>query len=309
VINEKIYTVIVTHNRINLLLQCITAIQSQTLPPCKIIVVDNASTDGTGEALQQVVHDDQRVAQLRLEENLGGSGGFSEGIKYAASLGEGWLWLMDDDALAEPTALEELVRHANTINDIYGSVAIDEQKESNLLCWPLSLIGLNSRDKRITYSDFLPSLAKVNGLPFLGFFIHTSLVQKIGFPEKDFFISGDDMEYCLRARLAGSDLWAVGNSHIRHPLPQRTDLNLLVITIPVLTLSPWKRYYDTRNRLLIAKKYHGFKLWTHTLPGTLLRWGFSLLVQQERMQQSRAFLRGIVDGLLGRSGIRWRPGK
>ena len=307
--NTKIYTIIVTHNRVKLLVRCLVAIQNQTLAPDGIIVVDNASTDGTGEALRRIVQDDQRVIYLGLEKNIGGSGGFYEGMKYASSLGDSWLWLMDDDAIAEPTALEELVLNISTSNDIYGSVAIDEHKESNLLCWPISLIGLNSKDKRVTSSDSLPLLARVNGLPFLGFFIHTSLLKKIGLPEKDFFISGDDMEYSLRGRHAGSNLWVVGSSYIRHPVPQRTDLHLVFTAVPVLKLAAWKRYYDIRNRIFIAKKYHGLRLWTHTLPGTLLRWLFSLIVQQDRKQQCRAFLYGIVDGLLGRSGIRWQPGE
>ena len=183
------------------------------------------------------------------------------------------------------------------------------KKNSNIFCWPVSLIGNNSKGKRITTSNHLPLRAKVNGLPFLGFCIHTSLLKKIGLPAKDYFISGDDMEYCLRARRAGATLWLVGSSCLRHPVPLRTYLNLVFTAVPVMKLPAWKRYYDIRNRIFIAKKYHGLKLWTHTLPGTLLRWLFSLLVQQDRKQQCRAFLCGIIDGLLGRSGIRWQPGE
>ena len=306
---EKISTVIVTYNRLNLLLQCIAAVRDQTVPPHEIVIVDNASTDGTAEAIKRLAREDKRLTHLRLAENVGGAGGFHEGMRYISGLGNGWLWLMDDDAAPEQTALAELVAQADKAFDIYGSVAIDERQGSNLLCWPISLQGGTRKDKRIIDWESLPPAAKVRNLPFLGFFIHTSLMAKIGLPEKDFFISGDDTEYCLRACHAGSTLRAVGASRIRHPLPDRRDIHLLFTTVPVLTLAAWKRYYDTRNRLLIARKHFGLKLWTHTLPGTLVRWLVSLLVQQERRQQSRAFIDGISDGLLGRSGKRRPPGK
>ncbi|CAK8721613.1 glycosyltransferase [Candidatus Electrothrix gigas] len=305
---EHIYIVVVTYNRLTLLLRCLASLRRQSLIPEKIIIVDNASTDGTNEALQEIANEDKRVTYLRLTENIGGSGGFYEGIKHIQEIGEGWIWLMDDDALPEPTALEELSLQAMNSGDIYGSVAVDEKNNSQTLCWPVVLIKEKSKNQRILDAGESLVLEKVNGLPFLGFFIHTSLVRKIGLPDKDFFISGDDMDYSLRAIGTGANLWIVGKSKIRHPLPQRTDINLICTKVAVLNLSPWKRYYDTRNRFLIAKRYHGLKCWTHVIPGTLIRWVFSMLTQKDRMKQTKAFYNGIIDGLMERSGIRWPPG-
>ena len=76
---EKIYVVIVTYNRLNLLIQCIAAVRDQTLAPHGIVIVDNASTDGTAEAIKGLAREDKRLTHLRLEENGGGAGGFGFG--------------------------------------------------------------------------------------------------------------------------------------------------------------------------------------------------------------------------------------
>ena len=279
------------------------------MAPHGIVIVDNASTDGTAEAIKGLAREDKRLTHLRLEENGGGAGGFHEGMRYISGLGKGWLWLMDDDALPELTALEYLIAEANNVTDIYGSIAVDNRPEGSSLCWPVVLLSENGSRQNIDNVHHMPPLTSSTGLPFLGFMIHTSLIDKIGLPEKEYFISGDDVEYSLRARDAGAKIFIISSSIIRHPLPARAEISFLGKKINVFSLEPWKQYYDTRNRILNAKKYFGLKLWTQTLPKVFLCWLYALFVQNQRVKQSKAFSKGIVDGLLDRRGIRWIPEK
>jgi rhamnopyranosyl-N-acetylglucosaminyl-diphospho-decaprenol beta-1,3/1,4-galactofuranosyltransferase len=69
-------------------------------------------------------------------------------------------------------------------------------------------------------------------------------------------------------------------------------------------LPPWKTYYDTRNKLLIARQYHGFRLWTATLPGILVRLVAALLNESDPRGHLSAVAAGVVDGLRGRKGSR-----
>ncbi|GAA6756682.1 hypothetical protein Thermus77420_21580 [Thermus thalpophilus] len=103
---DRVCAVIVTHNRKELLRECLRAVLAQTRPVDHILVVDNASTDGTADMLREEF---SQVEVLRLPENQGGAGGFHEGMKRAYELGYEWMWLMDDDALPSRTALEELL--------------------------------------------------------------------------------------------------------------------------------------------------------------------------------------------------------
>src|SRR4028119_143552 len=99
---ETVAAVVVTYNRKQLLLECIDALLSQTRSLDKIILIDNACTDGTPEILREKGYlDNAYIDYMRLPENIGGAGGFHEGIKRGYEVGYDWLWLMDDDTIAQ----------------------------------------------------------------------------------------------------------------------------------------------------------------------------------------------------------------
>src|SRR5437868_4973779 len=103
---ERVCAVVVTHDRKEMLRGCLSALEHQTRTPDSILVVDNASEDGTGHMLAAEF---PRVAVRRLDTNQGGAGGFHEGIRAAYEREFDWLWLMDDDTVPTPAALERLL--------------------------------------------------------------------------------------------------------------------------------------------------------------------------------------------------------
>ena len=113
----KVNCVIVTYNRLALLKECLAAIEKQTYPIHKVIVIDNCSTDGTEEYLKAyAVHPQFQV--IRTEQNIGGAGGFSLGVKTSVLGGGDYTWMMDDDTIPSPKALEALMQTATQSNDI-----------------------------------------------------------------------------------------------------------------------------------------------------------------------------------------------
>ncbi len=150
----------------------------------------------------------------------------------------------------------------------------------------------------------LPAQSEVAFLPFLGILVHRDLVARIGLPDASFFLAADDFEYCLRAANAGARRILVAASRISHPLAQVYSLPLMGKTFHCLSLPPWKRYYDTRNRILVARRHFGWRLYTQTLPSIVLRLMATLWHESRRGAQLRATVAGVIDGLGGRAGRR-----
>ena len=110
---SRVVAVVVAFNRRELLLEALAALGEQSRPVDAVVVVDNASDDGSGEAVREGF---PLVDLVTLERNTGGAGGFAVGMAHALqSHDPSWLWLMDDDTIPTPTALAELVDAAESV--------------------------------------------------------------------------------------------------------------------------------------------------------------------------------------------------
>jgi len=295
----RVGVVVVSFNRARLLGECVDALINQTLLPNKILVVDNGSADGTHEWFASTLWPTDPVVEMKiLPENVGGAGGFKAGIACLVAEGFEWIWVMDDDARPHPFALQEVLAIARNPANIYGSLAVKGRSTS----WATTLI--DEKPRVVRDADNVPSSARIQSLPFLGMLVHRDMVGRIGLPDEGFFIAADDVEYCLRAARAGADIVVAGRSRIEHPKSDSYSIELLGHQFTFLRLAPWKRYYDTRNRILIARKYYGLKLLSQTIPSSFVRLAATLLREPRRLAQLKAFAAGMADGLLGIKGRR-----
>src|SRR5690606_4998983 len=101
----RVVAVVVTYNRAELLQACLDGLAAQTRPVDAVVVIDNASSDGSGD----VARAHPVGAEVHtLGVNVGGAGGFAAGMALALTgLDPDWLWLMDDDTVPTPSALAE----------------------------------------------------------------------------------------------------------------------------------------------------------------------------------------------------------
>ena len=293
---NDIVAIVVTHNRKELLLKCVQSLLAQTIPT-DILIVDNASTDGTEKKLESFgLFDSQKIHYLFLNRNTGGAGGFHHGLKYAFDKGWSWFWMMDDDADPQKMALEELLQQNPNKNNIYGSVAVDNLENEDKLCFPIKRTSASKTELVENYRDLAPE-ERVAWLPFLGFFINRCVVEKIGFPDKTLFIRNDDIEYAEKAKIQGIKIILIKASVIKHPLQPTIPFSLLGRQLYYRSMPPWKTYYEVRNKIIIAKRYYPLLGGIESLSGATLQLFISIMIEKEKKAYLKAYFQGALDGI------------
>ncbi len=250
---EKIAAVVVTYNRKKLLKECLDALLAQTYPVDSIILIDNASTDGTPEFLKEQGYlKNPKIDYVRLPENTGGAGGFHEGVKRGYEKGYDWLWLMDDDGFPSKNCLEQLLKHKNKANFI-GSLVIrtDEQNE----------LSFGLKKNITTYKEAIDNskdgILENMANPFNGILISRRLIEKIGNIKKELFIWGDETEYYLRALNSNLGVATVIDAIYYHPKDRIQSIQLKYTPYKIFYQdNKLRNYCIIRNQAYIAKKYN-----------------------------------------------------
>ncbi len=190
---KNVAIVVVTYNRKELLKEALTALSNQSYKEVKILVIDNCSTDGTKEHIEEVLKDD-RFVYINTGANLGGAGGFNFGMKEAIKLGADYIWVMDDDCIVHEDSLEKLLAFAKEKNDDFGYLSSVVHWKDGSIC-KMNHQKVNLKEK---VSDFETNGQRIMLASFVSMFIRREVVEDVGLPIKDFFIWGDDWEYTGR---------------------------------------------------------------------------------------------------------------
>jgi rhamnopyranosyl-N-acetylglucosaminyl-diphospho-decaprenol beta-1,3/1,4-galactofuranosyltransferase len=257
--DRSIIAVVVTHNRLEMV-RGLVEVLAGTPGLDEVLVVDNASTDGTGEWLAGLPDQSSggRVIGRTLDHNSGGAGGFHDGLAWAVERGADLAWLMDDDGVPEAGCLDLLLDHAGEL-DFWGPVVVD-RAEPERLVFPIRLPG----GTRVVHAMSDVRRAADRGLirgiviPFNGVLVTRELVGRIGLPRAEFFIWGDDHEYRLRAERAGARIATVVDARVRHPSVGALGTPMAFgRTTYNHTPSDLKHYCMARNNLLNLREYAG----------------------------------------------------
>ncbi|MFH1051908.1 MAG: glycosyltransferase family 2 protein [bacterium] len=259
--SKNIASVVITYNRLGFLKEVIGCLREQTLRPAQIIIVNNGSTDGTKEWLAS-----QSDLFVIEQENVGSSGGQFTGIKAAFDMGFEWIWTMDDDVLHEPNCLEKLFNnitinriHAPLRYDIDGKPFLNDVKYFNLKN-PFKSLWQGIFDEEVIKQDYISA----QGITFEGPLFHRSLIEKIGLPDKNFFIYGDDTEYFIRAYKSGFSIFIIRDARSNRKLPFLESSEKFT----------WKHYYVIRNIIAIDVMHGNFAVRTLRPLGYFLKWIF-----------------------------------
>lgn len=272
----RVVAVVVTFNRCAQLqhsLRCLLAAPEHQLSG--IVVVDNASSDGTEAWLSNL--EDSRLSVLRLPQNVGGAGGFAAGLSKAVErFNADWVLLMDDDAYPTRNALQAFHASARPRNRAFCAAVYDPSGRVSVINRPfwnpfrspwrfvMTLLRGKSAyyasDRQFDCSNSLP----VDFATFVGFFVSAEALQRVAPPDRRFFIYCDDLDFCARLTRSGIDIHFDPSIRFYHDC-KTFDAGRRVYD-PL-----WKSYYAHRNGLYFARCVAG-RLKTPITLGLVLLW-------------------------------------
>ena len=248
---QKVIAITVTFNRSNTLKDTVSALIKQD-SKCleKIIIVDNCSNSEHRENIKEIIKLDNRIDLLQLDDNYGGAGGFSFGMKYAyEKYNADWYWIMDDDAYPTENCLTKLLEKSSLDNIAYLApiiFGITNKKYQNYHHKKFT----ETLKEYPVFEEYenLDAVTEIDANAFVGPLFSKNAVQKIGFPEKDLFIYGDDSEYTYRCKANGFNGYLIKDAVINHE-------DIVNGNNVVLPTSWWKDYYWIRNQYIFIEKY------------------------------------------------------
>ncbi len=244
----RVLAAVVTHNRRELLGRCIDHLEEQTRAPDQILIINNASTDGTDAMLLS------RGVPFITQENSGSAGGWRRSIEYALDNGFDAIWLMDDDGYPRHDALAILEKAMKPGVACASSVVLREDLPTHFV-FPFAVLDrkglpvILGAPRKIGALEDLRKMTADGTYPFVylfnGALVRLDAVRKIGNVDGDLYLSGDEVDYFFRLRGAGQTI-SVLDAVQFHP-----DVSLRPLTDA-------KFYYYLKNTLILNARYFNF---------------------------------------------------
>lgn len=216
-----VFIVVVTWNGKRDTLECLASLQAVTYPNYRILLIDNASTDGTQEAVQKQF---PSVEMIRTDRNLRFAGGNNVGIRHALSQGAAYVLLLNNDTVVDPNFLTELVATAErdpSVGMVGARIYYHEDPQriwfagGEISWWSGWIAHTGIRQVDRGHFDSERAVDYITGCCML---VRREVIERIGLLDERFFMYGEDVDWCLRARRAGYRLVFQPKAKVWHKL-------------------------------------------------------------------------------------------
>jgi GT2 family glycosyltransferase len=243
--------IIVNYNQKKDTIECIQSLINAGAGYNQIIVVDNASTDGSIEAIYERYRDNIQIIHSNI--NKGYPYALNLGIPKALENGAEWVLMINNDTIVDKDLINQLniARQTHPEFSIISPIILYYNNPD--LIWylgyrilPGTLIGYGSyRGRKFTYN--LPEYKSVDLFHGCAMMVNRDVFNKIGLFDESQLIYGDDADFSIRAKQAGFKGAVATRAKLWHK-----------VSATMGQQNPKTRYLKIRNTVLFYRKYaHG----------------------------------------------------
>jgi len=248
--SPEVYFIVINWNQYALTRDCLVSLQDQDYKDFQVIIVDNGSTDGSVDRLE---NEFDNFFYIKLPENIGYSPGNNAGIEYALSKGADYIFLLNNDTIVDRQMLSLLMRVSESSDEIgivgptmYFSEPQDKiWAGENVIDWKKANIirkEMGEQQKFEILSQNPP--VEVDYIDTCAILIKNNVFSHIGEMDGKYFINFDDLDLNVRSQRAGFKIVYVPAARMWHRVSSSMGF-----------ASPATTYYMTRNSLLFFWSY------------------------------------------------------
>lgn len=299
----SIFAVMLNWNEFHHTVPCIDSLKKSGMPIYKILVLDQASEDGSGEKLLRLYKDDSQVQIILNDKNYGFSGGMNIGIQNALDQDAEYVFILNNDTIVDEDCLLHLynVIVGDTSVAVAGPAIMYHSNPEKL--WQAGgyfsklKMGVSVPDKGKNYSEINQNTCEVSFLTGCALLVPRKTFQIVGFFDSSLFFYGDDVDYGLRIKKSGLKMLFVPTAKVWHKIDD----------ITVDRTTPYVLYHLARSTVIALRKnfsgiekfygiflqftlYTSFRIW-QTIKG------------RKGLNSITSWMRGLFDGILTKVSV------
>ncbi len=296
-LEHSIYAVSLNWNGFLLTVPCIDSLKKSTIAFTKIIILDQASTDSSGEKLQQLYENDNQVHIVHNEKNYGFAAGINIGIKKALDMGAEMVFIVNNDTIVDKDCIQHLykVLLSDPLAGAAGPAIMYYSNPEKI--WQAGgffnklKMGTSVPAKGKMLSEISKSLSSVSFLTGCALLIPVKTFNKVGLFDQSYFLYSDDVDYGLRIKSAGMNMYFVPVAKVWHKIED----------IAIDRTTPLVLYHLARSSVIMLRKnFSGFE----RLYGIFLRFTIYTLFRIWQIVKGQrggdsfvAWFKGLVHGM------------
>lgn len=288
--NPKVSIVILNWNGKNDTIECLDSLKEITYPNYEIILVDNGSTDGSGECLKKLYPE---IEIIENQKNLGFAEGNNIAIRKVVARETDYVLLLNNDTVVHPEFLTELVEllENDTSVGIAGPTVYYYKEKDRIQAAGGKICWYKGQTPHLTSKNYI-KLNKIRDVDYImgcALLTRCELFKKIGYLNKDYFAYWEETDWCVRAKKAGYRIVHVPSAKIWHKGGSTTKKISGFHEYQMTRNMFWfmKIHASTRQYLVFLIYFFVFQFWYSSAIHILY---------YKNIQAYRSFLKGIVDG-------------